>query len=115
MTAKKIYIAYSLIWCAIMSPVIFSITDPQSDLTTKIIASVISGLLIGFFTYPIVTIIKPVMFGVKLSSLFTSEKELHDKMLRYMNFVERGGIKGALEGLNQMFRSYPEWDLHEWI
>ena len=115
MTAKKIYIAYSLIWCAIISPVIFSINDPQAGLTTQIIASVISGLLIGFFTYPIVTIIKPVMFGVKLKSLFTSEKELHDKMLRYMNYVERGGIKGALEGLNQMFRAYPEWDLHEWI
>ena len=113
MNAIIIYIAYNLIWSAIMFPIFF-IIDPQTDLTTKIVWSVIFGCIFGC-TYPIMACIKPVMFGVKLKSLFTSEEDLHDKMLRYMNYVEPGGIKGALEGLNLMFMTFPEWELHEWI
>lgn len=83
--------------------------------TGKIVTSIILGLIGGLCVFAFAEIKRRKENGINLfATLETDPEKVKAAMLYRMQWGGEGGTKETLNQFNDIFRNYPQWELHNW-
>lgn len=104
-----------LLISAISSVVIYSFLLKGGSQIESITASIIIGLISGLLVFPVAEIKRRKELGIDVfATLETDPSKVKERMLFVMQWGHSGGIVGALNEFNEIFRNYPQWHLQGW-